>query len=56
MMEGIEINGFTFEDIITIEERSIMYGVARGVEFDKVMNKQLNLARVNKHKVGNNNG
>lgn len=39
-------NTFKFEEIISQEERAIMYGVANGQEFDvKDINEQLRVAR-----------
>lgn len=39
-------NTFKFEEIISQEERAVMYGVANGQEFDvKDINEQLRVAR-----------
>ena len=45
--KGITIdNTFKFDEIITQEERAIMYGVANGQAFDvKDINEQLRIAR-----------
>jgi hypothetical protein len=42
---------FKFEDFITMEEKAIMYGIARGMEFDKkYVNGELAKARKNKNR------
>lgn len=44
--EMVVDNTFKFEEIISQEERAIMYGVANGQEFDvKDINEQLRVAR-----------
>ena len=41
------VSGFRIEDMITVEERAIMYGGANGRTFDKKnINRQLNKARI----------
>lgn len=44
--EVVVDNTFKFDEIISQEERAIMYGVANGQEFDvKDINEQLRVAR-----------
>jgi hypothetical protein len=47
MKKNIINTGFKFEDLITTEERAVMYGVANHQKFDKKdINKQLVKARL----------